>query len=41
MEKIHHGDTEFTEVARNDRLGWTVSKLRVEKPNGYGNDDGL
>jgi len=31
-KKIHHGDTEFTEVARNVTRGWSLSKnFRVEK----------
>jgi hypothetical protein len=31
MKEIHYGDTEHTEVARNDRLRWTRYKFIVEK----------
>src|SRR6266508_3983089 len=39
--KIHHGETEFTEVARNDTRGWTLSKsLGLKSKYGWGDDDG-
>jgi hypothetical protein len=41
-QKIHHGDTEFTEVARNLTRGWTLFKILGWKSDyAWGNDNGL